>query len=322
MEKPPEKIHLGYDHLLEHAFRMASNAERDRKAVLAADFLSTGKDIPALTGLSDLIGTEYRDLYYYFQASSTGRFADQAAGMIERVRRCLRAQHAEWAKIQPALAYLWGSFFGGQAVDRNWPGFMILMPDGYVTTRHSFSRRKEETKIPKPEIVRAVSGPMLTLEFGRLWPKFDIPFDVMRLPLRFPNDRDRKWARPVIRHRVRRYDDGTGHQRPGEIIFQLGRADPDDERVLKAGHYYPNTEGRRVYGDDGSVCFTRKMTVLVLARLVPNPSAYSAIIHQLCISLDEEYSSLMDINCLVREFAQFAKHYPGISELIEASLIP
>jgi len=58
MEEKPERTNGGYDHLLEHAFRMASKSERDRNAVLAADFLPTGKDIPALTGLSDLIGTE------------------------------------------------------------------------------------------------------------------------------------------------------------------------------------------------------------------------------------------------------------------------
>jgi hypothetical protein len=311
---------LKSDRVMERAFRMAAAFERDHRSFSTSEFLPTDRDIPTLTGLKSQIGPVYRDLYYFFQPGSTGCFADHAVAGIERIRRCLKAGYTDWRPVERTLKYLWQTFFGGPAVARDWPGFVILMPDGYVTSRHNFLQKGEQTKIPRPEIVKAIEGTTLTLEFGRLWSKFDIPIVVQSMPLRVPAGRDRKWARPVVRHRVRFYVGVGGRRLPSETIFQLGRADPDDEGLLQAGHYYPNTEGKRILGVDGSVCFTRGMTVLVLARLVPNPSPYSAVIHQMCISIGEYSNDILDINCLTRSFPQFAKHYPGIENLISESL--
>jgi hypothetical protein len=286
-------------------------------ARVEGDFVPTEQTVPSLTGLDRLLGPDYRELRYYLRAADAGTLADQRLTISRRIRKLLDASPSDWRRIARTIEYLYGWFFAVPGVERDWPGFVIVMPGGYVTTRHSFGMKGVPTRLPKPSKPRRVGEPILNLSFGRMWPEFDIPVRWERIPLGVPAGRDARWAKPVIRRRVRSFGDPLGRWGPSEeIIFQVGRASPADEEALGKGLYYPCTEGKRILGPDGSVCFTRGISVLVLARLVPVTSAEDALIHQVSITVDESMEEILDINCLCRTYDRFVNHYPGMADLI------
>lgn len=299
------------------AFEKARN--QGQGSLSGGDFISTDKDIPTLSGLSDVLGPSFSGLRYLFRFESAGYLADHRTSLLERMREIVGVPESSWKEVRPTLGYVWGRFFGAAPVERDFPGFVILMPGGYVTTRHQFGLKAERVISRQPTSVEAVDDHRFDLKFGEWQGRYSLPLDLSRVPLRKPPDRDEKWSQPVARRMVRKFAAADGGRLPTDFILQVGRADPDDARALRRGEYYPNTEGKRVQGERG-VCFTRDISVIVIARLVPSPSAYEALVHQVSITLSETGEEILDFNSLSRSFGRFAQHYPGISQLLEERL--